>query len=392
MKKLVVNLLKTFVVFVVVLLFISLSKTVYAAGCPAGVACLGSVPWDQPAGCKPHAVLNTDLSVQYYYFTQAYSRKTKFCDASCGWSDYGTMCDGGDWLTGALYWHNENFSGGCCADDSTPGPGPCDWGCYPNGDETVTCGGVCSPACSGATPRCCQKSICAATCYTVVPTNLSVTYDSGTKATLTWTPGGGGYVQKIYVGTSESVVRNGCPGGVGVAGCVVVKENIGKTQSSFTTTNVLVPGSTYYWMVVDYKNSSCFKNSDPYSSTYTPPVSPTCTLNLTGYPTVEAGGGTTTYTAAVTNILNGTVGQVNFVSNKTSVATVTSPDSSTPYTTTVTGVSTTGSPATITANAIMNGVTTCTDTLDVAVTNVGAWWQVKDGDVVTKGDLRSICI
>jgi hypothetical protein len=225
-----------------------------------------------------------------------------------------------------------------CVPSCNPGDlgeiGNCDWGCYPNNDESVTCTGefgVCSPACSGATPRCCQKSICAATCYTVVPSNLSVTYVSGTKATLTWTPGGGGDGQKIYVGTYESVVRIGCPGGVGVAGCVVVKENIGKTQSSFTTTNVLVPGSTYYWMVRDYKNSSCFKNSNPYSSTYTPPVSPTCTLNLTGYPTtVAAGGGTTTYSAAVTNILNGSVSQVNFVSNKPSVVTVTSPDSSTP--------------------------------------------------------------
>ncbi len=110
-----------------------------------------------------------------------------------------------------------------------------------------------------------------------------------------------------------------------------------------------------------------------------------CALSLT--PATIKIGETATLTATVTPI-NGTISNVTFISGATGVATV-SPGSvgSSPYTTIATGIS--AGTSTITAKATMNnGVTTCADNTTLRV-NSHAWWQVKDADVSTNGDLFS---
>jgi len=104
------------------------------------------------------------------------------------------------------------------------------------------------------------------------------------------------------------------------------------------------------------------------------PTSPSCscTANMTpDPPTAVNVGGTRSFTTAVNNITAGcSVQKVNFVSSKTSVATV-SPASDTngaPYITTATGVSSAGSPTVISSQVIMNdGGVGCSDSLSLSV-------------------------
>jgi len=111
-----------------------------------------------------------------------------------------------------------------------------------------------------------------------------------------------------------------------------------------------------------------------------------CTVILDQSPTPVNMGSSATMIANVTPIL-GTVDEVRFASDNTSVATAISPDGSSPYETQATGVSV-GS-ATISADVIMGGAVTCTDTAIVDVSDPDPWFQVEDGDVMTSGDVTS---
>jgi hypothetical protein len=85
---------------------------------------------------------------------------------------------------------------------------------------------------------------------------------------------------------------------------------------------------------------------------------------------------------------NGTVDRVDFSSSNTSVASLSpASDSTSPYNTTATGVS--PGTVTISTSVVMNGVSTCSDTANLTITSPGPWWQVKDGDVTTNGDILS---
>lgn len=122
--------------------------------------------------------------------------------------------------------------------------------------------------------------------------------------------------------------------------------------------------------------------------TPTPPPPPSCTVSLTPSSVSLSAGSQESLVADVVPS-NGTVDYVRFSSSNTSVATVNpSSDSSSPYVTTVNGLSV-GS-ATITADVVMNGAVRCTDTSSVSVTNPGPWWQVIDADVATGGNLISL--
>lgn len=116
-------------------------------------------------------------------------------------------------------------------------------------------------------------------------------------------------------------------------------------------------------------------------------TTPSCIIGVTPSAISIATGSTAVLSA---NVLpsNGTVSSVNFSSSSTSRATV-SPASDTvsPYATTVTAGSTSGA-ATITASVIMSGVSRCTATATIIVLS-NPWWQVKDSDVVTNGNLNS---
>ena len=118
-----------------------------------------------------------------------------------------------------------------------------------------------------------------------------------------------------------------------------------------------------------------------------PPPPPSCTLTLAPASIPIGNNSTTTFIASVTPA-NGTVTNVTFVSSNTAVATVNpASDASVSYSTVATAVSVGSS--TITASAVMSGSVRCTDTSVLNVINADPWWQVKDGDVTTNGDLRS---
>ena len=122
--------------------------------------------------------------------------------------------------------------------------------------------------------------------------------------------------------------------------------------------------------------------------TPTPVPNPSCTVDLLPASASVAVGSKTSFDASVANILNGTISQVNFSSLNTSIATVFPlSDSSPVYSTEATGVNV-GS-TTIRAGVIMSGAERCFDTSAITVTLPGPWWQVKDADVTTNGNLIS---
>ncbi len=113
---------------------------------------------------------------------------------------------------------------------------------------------------------------------------------------------------------------------------------------------------------------------------------PSCTVDLTPNTATVQTGSASTLTAAVT--WNGTVTQVNFLSGNTSIVTVNpASDTTVVYSTQASGVSV-GS-TTVRADVIMSGASRCNDTSTVNVIVAGPWWQVKDADVTTNGNLIS---
>jgi hypothetical protein len=98
-------------------------------------------------------------------------------------------------------------------------------------------------------------------------------------------------------------------------------------------------------------------------------------------------GQSASYIASVTDIKNGTVSKVTFSSSNNGIVESSGSDTSHPYITTATAVSL--GTATITAEAVMGWAVVCFNTASVTVTLPGPWWQVKDGDVTTNGDINS---
>jgi hypothetical protein len=94
------------------------------------------------------------------------------------------------------------------------------------------------------------------------------------------------------------------------------------------------------------------------------------------------------FTATVATINSNGV-SVAFSSNNTSSVTVSpASDNSSPYITNATAV--TAGTAILTASVFRNGIPKCTPaTSTVTVSYNDPWWQVKDADVSTNGDLYS---
>lgn len=98
-------------------------------------------------------------------------------------------------------------------------------------------------------------------------------------------------------------------------------------------------------------------------------------------------GGTATFIANVTPT-NGAVTQVNFLSGNTAFVTVNpASDNTVTYSTIATGVGT--GATTVRADVIMGGASRCNDTSTITIAPPGPWWQVKDGDITTNGNITS---
>ena len=134
-----------------------------------------------------------------------------------------------------------------------------------------------------------------------------------------------------------------------------------------------------------------------------PPPPPSCTIALPGAGITVTAGLTTTLSPVITDT-NGTIDEVLFTVSDTSVATVcengTGPCSAGSASENDTGAAfradmTGGNPSpptTIiiaTATMVDEGGITCSDSTTVTVVNPSGWWQVKEGDAVTNGNIRS---
>jgi hypothetical protein len=171
-----------------------------------------------------------------------------------------------------------------------------------------------------------------------------------------------------------------CSGGSGCSCYGWHDYGCGGTEAGFTC-----PADQRLYHRACMPNKCRTENRCEYDPACAPPLS--CTVSLDPANTNVPVGSGISYTATVT-IGYGVVEQVNFSSDNTSVATVDpASDANTPYQTTGNGVDV-GS-VTITADVIMSGASTCTDTANLNVISPEPWWQVIDADIVADGDIIS---
>jgi hypothetical protein len=92
-------------------------------------------------------------------------------------------------------------------------------------------------------------------CLATSPANLAMNGQ-----TLTWTPGSGNQPQYIRLGTNRDAVVAGCQNGVGGnTGCIFRSGALASDLQSFTFTDALVPGTTYYIKLGNSDGGSCVK-------------------------------------------------------------------------------------------------------------------------------------
>jgi len=136
-------------------------------------------------------------------------------------------------------------------------------------------------------------------------------------------------------------------------------------------------GANIAWVSSTYNFEDCPSYSVPV---FYPPV-----CSLTPESVSLEGGESATLTM---NIYGGSVDRVEFESGNTGVASATSPDASSPYTSVVGAVG--GGNTTITGRTYIGSTNVCTDTSTITVLNtLEPWWQVKNGDIISDGTISS---
>lgn len=130
------------------------------------------------------------------------------------------------------------------------------------------------------------------------------------------------------------------------------------------------------------------------TSTVTVPVLalPSCSFTLLPVSANMSVGGVQDYTVSNITVQNGTIDNVEFVSDDpTAVSVSPSTDSIATYRTTATGV-TNSTATTITADMFVGGDTTPTCSATAGASVIAAlspWWQIIESDVITNGDISS---
>lgn len=231
---------------------------------------------------------------------------------------------------------------------------------------------------TGCTPDCTGSKVCCRKCVVdacTPPTDVTATRVYPTVIKVDWKPGDFTTTQSLYVGATKNAVNNNCP----VAGtCAVKAEGLGKTIKTYTSDSVLVPGKTYYVKVVN-DDGACTAGTS---------LSPYLASCLVSPASLSLKAGTTD--SLITSVNSSSeITEVTYSSDNTGSATVTTPDTSYPYTTAVTGVS--AGSAVVTSNVYFGATLACFNTGNVTVTaeNSNPWWQVVDSDISTNGDLKS---
>lgn len=222
-------------------------------------------------------------------------------------------------------------------------------------------------------------------CNVGAPPSLIITNpgNSPTRATATWTPVSGTTGQSIFIGTDKTAVNGYCANGTGPGtGCVVANTNLPACTTascSYDTGDVLSPGTVYYWhLFILFNGLNC--GQDVYATNLT-----SCKVQPSSF-TLYPGG-----TQAISTIVNPSP-EIGSVSYQTSGAFITvnpSADNSSPYGTTVTGVTPGSGRVNSYVYAPSGGQPICTDWADVTVNPPPPWWQVGDSDVQSSGNLAS---
>lgn len=137
--------------------------------------------------------------------------------------------------------------------------------------------------------------------------------------------------------------------------------------------------------MLDYK--WCCGGDAPNVTPTPPAFEPECEATMPENISLALGT-SSTLTVDVLTII-GIISEVNFSSNDINIATVNPvSDPNTPYNTTVIAGELLES-TNITANVVMLGETRCSDSTNVTITPPGPWWQVKDADIFSAGNITS---
>lgn len=130
-------------------------------------------------------------------------------------------------------------------------------------------------------------------------------------------------------------------------------------------------------------------NNPPPTGTPRPTATPvpSCTVNIPASRTVSVGESVSL--RAVPSSSPWTIQRVNFISAGSAISSPSpASDTTSTYDTSVSGRSV-GS-GTVTAKVIIDGISRCEDTTSVNVTSPGPWWQVKDSDIFSQGNITSL--
>lgn len=352
---------------------------------------------------------NGDYKVVTYNGTFAGVVSSETTNAATGVTTYNYSCFAGYYgdTTGC-------HAIGTTTSDARPGIGAnvpiversCPAGTHPDWNQIVSCqclgfgtlggnkvknGGKCCHPCDE--PPCKQQSVITAACCDVYQPVSTVTNDpNGEWVTISWAAGTGVTAYRLMLDANKDLVTANCSG---ATPCKVKEDSLSPSTLSYTV-HGLTPGTVYYYKMSsvnsDYKNgvgcrddtgvrgllSSCKFDSDPIQ------VIPNKAIALhqnIEKPLYEYHGI-----------------RVYYSSGNTSAFTIkkdTSPDTKYPYYASI--VAKASGTGILTGSArfgASNLVEICKATPTVNVGNAPVvnqkWWQVKDSDIASNGDITSV--
>lgn len=365
-------LFKVFTLFLFVVFFIVIPKSVSADN-----ACgfQNTCPNGATGGYYDFACFSSDLPFTYQTSTCIETRGVQHI-ATCGlWgsnSQYCTLGGSSGVPPAGCQSYSPTYVAGFpghweCAPSSTQRfPGCCP-GCPANVTCPTSCGygGGDVPNGSCGSHYCNPTASCTSCTVSLSPTTIGVGGTAVLTATTTAT-GGTIAIVGFVSGTPANVTVSPASDNTAGDGYTTTASALSQGTSTITATATMSGGQT------------CNGNAVV--------TVPACTVALTPATQSINTRETWPFTATLTNI---TPDSVDFSSNNGNITLDPASDTTFPYITTATGVS--AGSSIITASAIFGtpGTVRCSDTSDVTIIQNDPWWQVKDGDVTTKGSLNS---
>lgn len=285
----------------------------------------------------------------------------------------------------------DNCSKGSCwvAGSPTPAPTP-----PPGG-----CGGSCTNGCdtglscdTAADPDVCWGDSCVSDpppppgCDATAPSNLSAdSITSGYEAFLNWNIGANGNSERLKLDTSQNKVANGCPY---PNNCLIEKNFTNPATNNYYTGdygtgNNLSKGTNYYWKIINRKSASC-------QASRTSNFITNCAVNASDINT-NKGAKINNWSPNSINVTkNSYISKVVFTSGNSSILSVNpSQDTSSPFQTNLEGMSVGTTTLKVQVYYAYDGRVGCSTDVSVDVGRPLAWWQVREADVVTSGDVKS---